>query len=152
MPIVLYVPPEGARSADRTRVREVAWTELRARELAEGDRLRPWFAEALRLLAGATWSVDIRFGIGRDAVRGLAAARDQQAVLAAVGGERPAVDHGRPRGCRPAGSGGPGPARRTCRVRLVTTRRNPLTGTGPRSRVPPEPPRAAVRQSRLQGC
>jgi len=87
MPIVLYVPPEGARSADRTRVREVAWTELRARELAEGDRLRPWFAEALRLLAGATWSVDIRFGIGRDAVRGLAAARDQQAVLATLAPE-----------------------------------------------------------------
>jgi hypothetical protein len=35
MPIVLYVPPEGAHPDDRTRVREAAWTELRARDLAE---------------------------------------------------------------------------------------------------------------------
>jgi hypothetical protein len=84
MPIVLYVPPEGARSDDRGRVRESAWAELRARELAEGSRLETWFADALRLLAGARWSVDVRFGIGREAVRGLAAARDEHAVLATL--------------------------------------------------------------------
>jgi hypothetical protein len=87
MPIVLYVPPEGARPDDRARAVDSAWAELRGRELAEGRRLRPWFADALRLLAEATVSVDVRFGIGRDAVRGLAAAREEAAVLATLAPE-----------------------------------------------------------------
>ncbi|GDY32115.1 ESX secretion-associated protein EspG [Gandjariella thermophila] len=82
MPIVLYVPAEGTHPEERELVRRSAWAELRALGAAGRRGLEPWFAGALRLLARPRRSIDLRFGIGRNAVRGLTAAGEDDAVLA----------------------------------------------------------------------
>jgi hypothetical protein len=86
MPIVLYVPPEGTHPEERELVRRSAWAELRAAGAATGRGLEPWFAAALHTLARPERMVDLRSGIGRDALRGLAAAGREYAVLAALTG------------------------------------------------------------------
>jgi hypothetical protein len=86
MPMVLYVPAEGTHPEERELVRHLAWAELRALGVAGHRGLESWFADALRLLAAPDRSVDLRFGLGREAVRGLAAVRAEHGVLTALAG------------------------------------------------------------------
>jgi hypothetical protein len=62
MPIVLHVPDEPA-----------PWSHLTAQGLARGGELDPWLGAAFKLIAHPPRSADLRLGIGRAAVRALAA-------------------------------------------------------------------------------
>jgi hypothetical protein len=62
MPIVLHVQEEPA-----------PWSHLTAPGLARGGELDPWLGAAFKLIAYPPRSADLRLGIGRSAVRALAA-------------------------------------------------------------------------------
>lgn len=62
MPIVLHVQDDPA-----------PWSHLAERGLARGGELDPWLGAVFKLLAGPPRSADLRLGIGRTAVRALAA-------------------------------------------------------------------------------
>ncbi|MFE9744484.1 ESX secretion-associated protein EspG [Saccharothrix saharensis] len=73
MPIVLHVPDEPA-----------PWSHLTAQGLARGGELDPWLGAAFKLIANPPRSADLRLGIGRAAVRALAASTGSGAVLAVL--------------------------------------------------------------------
>jgi hypothetical protein len=62
MPIVLHVQDDPA-----------PWSHLTAPGLARGGELDPWLGAAFKLIAYPPRSADLRLGIGRSAVRALAA-------------------------------------------------------------------------------
>ncbi|WP_309109807.1 ESX secretion-associated protein EspG [Saccharothrix sp.] len=76
MPIVLHVPDEPA-----------PWHDLTAAGLARGAELDPWLGAAFKLLANPPRSADLRLGIGRSAVRALAASAGNGTVLAVLTGD-----------------------------------------------------------------
>jgi hypothetical protein len=73
MPIVLHVQDDPA-----------PWSHLTAPGLARGGELDPWLGAAFKLLAYPPRSADLRLGIGRSAVRALAAATGSGSVLAVL--------------------------------------------------------------------
>ncbi|MFI9006918.1 ESX secretion-associated protein EspG [Actinosynnema sp. NPDC053489] len=73
MPIVLHVPDGPA-----------PWSHLTAQGLARGGELDPWLGAALKLIANPPRSADLRLGIGRTAVRALAASTGSGSVLAVL--------------------------------------------------------------------
>ncbi|MFJ6670709.1 ESX secretion-associated protein EspG [Actinosynnema sp. NPDC091369] len=73
MPIVLHVPDEPA-----------PWSHLTAQGLARGGELDPWLGAAFKLIANPPRSADLRLGIGRAAVRALAASTGPSSVLAVL--------------------------------------------------------------------
>ncbi|TQM82165.1 ESAT-6 protein secretion system EspG family protein [Saccharothrix saharensis] len=73
MPIVLHVPDEPA-----------PWSHLTAQGLARGGELDPWLGAAFKLIAHPPRSADLRLGIGRAAVRALAASTGSGSVLAVL--------------------------------------------------------------------
>lgn len=76
MPIVLHVQDEPA-----------PWSALTARGLARGGELDPWLGAAFKLLAYPPRSADLRLGIGRAAVRALAASTGAGSLLAVLTGD-----------------------------------------------------------------
>lgn len=73
MPIVLHVQDDPA-----------PWSHLTAQGLARGGELDPWLGAAFKLLAYPPRSADLRLGIGRAAVRALAASTGPGSVLAVL--------------------------------------------------------------------
>jgi hypothetical protein len=73
MPIVLHVPDEPA-----------PWSHLTAQGLARGGELDPWLGAAFKLIAYPPRSADLRLGIGRAAVRALAASVGSGSMLAVL--------------------------------------------------------------------
>ncbi len=69
MPIVLHVQDDPA-----------PWSHLTELGLARGGELDPWLGAVFKLLAGPPRSADLRLGIGRSAVRALAASVDNTAL------------------------------------------------------------------------
>jgi hypothetical protein len=94
MPIVLYVPPAGFQEWERADVVRQAWDELDGAGLAQHGRLGDALAGMLALLSAPRRSVDARLALGtadkppkgvppgRAEVRGMAAARGDDGVLA----------------------------------------------------------------------
>ncbi|QQQ76257.1 ESX secretion-associated protein EspG [Saccharothrix sp. 6-C] len=76
MPIVLHVPDDPA-----------PWSHLTAQGHARGGELDPWLGAALKLLAHPPRSADLRLGLGRAAVRALAASAATGSVLAVLTGD-----------------------------------------------------------------
>lgn len=76
MPIVLHVQDDPA-----------PWSHLTANGLARGGELDPWLGAAFKLIAYPPRSVDLRLGIGRTAVRALAASAGTGSVLAVLTGD-----------------------------------------------------------------
>ncbi|ONI82322.1 ESX secretion-associated protein EspG [Saccharothrix sp. ALI-22-I] len=73
MPIVLHVQDEPA-----------PWSHLTAQGVARGGELDPWLGAAFKLIAYPPRSADLRLGIGRSAVRALAAATGTGSLLAVL--------------------------------------------------------------------
>ena len=84
MPIVLHVEHDPL-------TRPAAWAELSEVDLVRGDEVDPWLAAAFKLLASPPRAVDLRLGIGRSAVRALAAVAGGDGVLAVLTGQELAV-------------------------------------------------------------
>lgn len=73
MPIVLHVQDDPA-----------PWSHLTAQGLARGGELDPWLGAAFKLLAYPPRSADLRLGLGRSAVRALAASTGAGALVAVL--------------------------------------------------------------------
>ncbi|MCE6995685.1 ESX secretion-associated protein EspG [Saccharothrix sp. S26] len=73
MPIVLHVQDDPA-----------PWSHLTAQGLARGGELDPWLGAAFKLIAYPPRSADLRLGIGRAAVRALAATGGSGSLLAVL--------------------------------------------------------------------
>jgi hypothetical protein len=73
MPIVLHVQDEPA-----------PWSHLTAQGLARGGELDPWLGSAFKLIAYPPRSADLRLGMGRSAVRALAATTGTGSLLAVL--------------------------------------------------------------------
>ncbi|WP_447009523.1 ESX secretion-associated protein EspG [Saccharothrix hoggarensis] len=73
MPIVLHVQDDPA-----------PWSHLTAQGLARGGELDPWLGAAFKLIAYPPRSADLRLGIGRSAVRALAASAGGNGSVVAV--------------------------------------------------------------------
>ena len=84
MPIVLHVEHDPL-------TRPAAWAELSEVDLVRGDEVDPWLAAAFKLLASPPRAVDLRLGIGRSAVRALAAVAGGDGVLSVLTGQELAV-------------------------------------------------------------
>lgn len=76
MPLVLHVQDDPA-----------PWEDLVRRGLARGGEVDPWLVGACKLLANPPRSADLRLGIGRSAVRALAASAGSGVVLAVLRGD-----------------------------------------------------------------
>ncbi|GGU57657.1 ESX secretion-associated protein EspG [Lentzea flava] len=112
MPYPLDVPSEGATEQELRTVQATTLAELRARGLADDERL----GDLLRLLDDHEVSVDAVLGLDRT-VRALAASSGDQAVLALIDGDRVGLAEIRPTGLAreivrvlPEGEPGPGNA------------------------------------------
>lgn len=91
MPIAVHVPPAGFQEWERTEVVRQAWDELERAGLARYGRLDDGLAGMLELLATARRAVDARLALGRAGadgteVRGMAAAKGDNGVLAKLAG------------------------------------------------------------------
>jgi hypothetical protein len=73
MPFVLHVQDEPA-----------PWSHLTAQGLARGGELDPWLGAAFKLIAYPPRSADLRLGIGKSAVRALAATGGAGSLLAVL--------------------------------------------------------------------
>ncbi|NUT48851.1 MAG: ESX secretion-associated protein EspG [Saccharothrix sp.] len=73
MPIVLHVPDDPA-----------PWSHLTAQGLARGGELDPWLGAAFKLIAYPPRSADLRLGLGKSAVRALAASTGSGSLLAVL--------------------------------------------------------------------
>jgi hypothetical protein len=83
MPLVLKVPSPGRSHAERAELVAGAWRRLTDRGLGQQRRVDGRLEHLLRLLDRPDREVDARFGLNRS-VRWLAAAVDEQAVLATL--------------------------------------------------------------------
>ncbi|CAM3438542.1 ESX secretion-associated protein EspG [Kibdelosporangium persicum] len=81
MPLAVKVPSPGATWTERKQLVDQAWTELERRGLGRPVDLNPGIERALGILSRPDREVDGRTWLGRS-VRFLAAAREEEAVLA----------------------------------------------------------------------